>query len=138
MKRNRNALAGTIIGGALVMMSANAEAQSSTTLGSIRRVDLLQYDLSVPGYQTIQVYNEFQPGVVAPKHRHPGEELVYVLEGEMEYDLDGRQPVVLKKGEVLVIPMGTYHVVKNVGSGVAVELGTYIVPKGKPPVELAK
>ena len=72
------------------------------------------------------------PGCVAPKHSHPGEEIVYVIEGLLEYQLEGRPPVTLKAGEVLFIPAGTIHSAKNVGSGNAAELATYIVEKGKP------
>jgi quercetin dioxygenase-like cupin family protein len=70
--------------------------------------------------------------VNAVRHSHPGEELVYVIEGELEYRLDGRPPVVLKAGDVLLIPYGTPHAVANVGPGNAAELATYIVEKGKP------
>ena len=38
----------------------------------------------------------------------------------------------LKAGDVLFIPHGVAHAVKNVGSGKAAELATYIVEKGKP------
>ena len=76
---------------------------------------------------------EFAPGVAFPRHSHPGEELVYVVEGALEYALEGRPPVTLKAGDVLFIPHGTPHAVKNVGSGKAAELATYIVEKGKPP-----
>jgi quercetin dioxygenase-like cupin family protein len=46
--------------------------------------------------------------------------------------------VTLKAGEVLFIPNGTPHEVKNVGSGNAAELATYIAEKGKPLVVLGK
>ena len=62
---------------------------------------------------------EFGPGVTAVRHSHPGEELVYVTEGLLEYLLDGRPPVTVKAGEVLFIPHGTPHAVKNVGTGKA-------------------
>jgi quercetin dioxygenase-like cupin family protein len=52
--------------------------------------------------------------------------------------LDGRPPVTLKAGEVLFIPAGTIHEVRNVGSGNAAELATYVVEKGKPLLVLAK
>ena len=55
----------------------------------------------------------------------------------LEYALEGRPPVTLKAGDVLFIPHGTIHAVKNVGSGKAAELATYIVEKGKPPLVLA-
>ena len=61
-----------------------------------------------------------------------GEEIVYAIEDLLEYQVDGRPPVTLKAGEVLFIPAGAVHAVKNVGSGNAAELATYIVEKGKP------
>jgi quercetin dioxygenase-like cupin family protein len=81
---------------------------------------------------------DFAPGVVAPAHNHPGEEIVDAIEGLLEYRLKGKPPVTLKAGEVLFIPAGTIHEVKNVGSGNAAELATYVVEKGKPLVVLAK
>ncbi len=44
----------------------------------------------------------------------------------------------VKAGEVLFIPHGTRHEVKNVGSGNAAERVTYIVEKGKPLAVLGK
>lgn len=61
-----------------------------------------------------------------------------MIEGVLEYQLEGRPPVTLKAGEVLFIPAGTLHAVKNVGSGNGAELATYIVEKGKPLLTLAK
>jgi quercetin dioxygenase-like cupin family protein len=104
----------------------------------IKRTDLQRNDLSIPGREVIQVLVEFAPGVAFPKHSHPGEEIVYVVEGVLEYALDGRPPVTVKAGEVLFIPAGVPHAVKNVGSGNASELATYIVEKGKPLLVLAK
>ncbi len=92
----------------------------------------MQYDLSVPGREVVQALVGIPPGAAAPRHWHPGEELVYVVEGLLEYRLDGRPPVTLKGGEVLFIPYGAIHAVKNVGSGNAVELATYFAEKGKP------
>ena len=81
---------------------------------------------------------DFAPGVASPKHRHPGEEIIYVLEGSLEYQVEGKPPVTLKAGDVLFIPAGTIHSAKNVGTGNAAELATYIVEKGKPLVALVK
>jgi quercetin dioxygenase-like cupin family protein len=81
---------------------------------------------------------DFDPGVAFGKHKHPGEEIIYVLEGSLEYEVEGKPPITLKAGEVLFIPAGTIHAAKNVGSGNAAELGTYVVEKGKPLVELIK
>jgi quercetin dioxygenase-like cupin family protein len=80
----------------------------------------------------IQARVEIDPGVTSPRHTHPGEEIIYVLEGSLEYQVEGKPPVTLKAGDVLFIPAGTVHAAKNVGSGNAAELATYVVEKGKP------
>jgi quercetin dioxygenase-like cupin family protein len=126
------AVAVLIVGSGLVLHAAQAQ------LPGTKRTDLQQHDLSVPGREVVQARVDIAPGAVAPRHSHPGEEIVYVIEGLLEYQLDGKPPVTLKVGEVLFIPARTIHAVKNVGSGNAAELGTYIVEKGKPLVVLAK
>jgi quercetin dioxygenase-like cupin family protein len=81
---------------------------------------------------------ELGPGVSAAKHTHPGEEIIYVLEGSLEYEVEGKPPVTLKAGDVLFIPAGTVHSARNVGTANGAELATYIVETGKPlltPVE---
>jgi quercetin dioxygenase-like cupin family protein len=101
-------------------------------VAGISRTDLQQHDLSMPGRETIQTVVGFAPGAASPRHKHPGEEIIYVLEGALQYDLDGKPPVTLKAGDVLFIPYGTVHAAKNVGTGHASELATYVVEKGKP------
>ncbi len=114
-----------------------AQAQE-VSLGNIKRTNLMRNDLSTPGREVIQVLVEFAPGVSAARHSHPGEELVYVTEGAMEYQL-GYQPwVTVKAGEVLFIPSWTPHAAKNIGSVKAAELATYLVEKGKPLLVLSK
>ena len=104
----------------------------------ITRTDLQRHDHSVPGREVIQVRVDIDPGVVAPKHTHPGEEIIYVLEGTLEYEVEGQPPVTLKAGDVLFIPAATIHAAKNVGRGNAAELATYVVEKGKPLLTLVK
>jgi quercetin dioxygenase-like cupin family protein len=123
---------------ALVAASGSALQSAQAQVPGITRTDLQRHDLSVPGRQLIQVRIDFAPGVLAPNHSHPGEEIVYAIEGSMEYQMQGRPPVTLKPGEVLFIPAGTIHSVKNVGSGNAAELATYVVESGKPLVVLVK
>jgi quercetin dioxygenase-like cupin family protein len=104
----------------------------------IKRTDALRHDLGVPGREVIQVRVDFDPGVAFGKHSHPGAEVAYVLEGTLEYQLEGQPPVTLKAGEAVFVPAGTIHAAKNVGTGNAAELATYIVEKGKPLVVLAR
>jgi quercetin dioxygenase-like cupin family protein len=98
-----------------------------------RRIDLQRHDLSVPGREVIQTIVEIDPGVTSSRHTHPGEEIIYVLEGApLEYQVEGKPSVTLKPGDVLFIPAGTVHAAKNVGNWKGAELATYIVEKGKP------
>ena len=102
------------------------------------RIDLQRHDLSAPGREVVQVRVEFDPGYVAPRHTHHGEEIIYVLEGTLEYYIDGKPPAVVKPGDVLFVPAETIHSVKNIGSVKGAELATYVVEKGKPLIVLVK
>ena len=126
------AVAALIAAGGLALHVARAQQPGVT------RNDLQRHDLSILGREAIQTVVAIAPGVTAPRHSHPGEEIIYVLEGLLEYQLDGQPPVTLKAGDVLFIPAGVVHSAKNVGSGNGAELATYIVEKGKPLVVLAK
>jgi quercetin dioxygenase-like cupin family protein len=81
---------------------------------------------------------DLDPGDVSPKHRHPGEEVIYVLQGAIEYQVEGRPTRVCKAGDVLMIPARAVHRARNIGSAEAAELATYIVEKGKPVASPAK
>jgi quercetin dioxygenase-like cupin family protein len=111
-----------------------AQAQQPGT----KRTDLQRHDLSVPGREVIQVRVDFDPGYVAPRHTHFGEEIIYVLEGTLMYEVEGRPPTTYKAGDVLIVPAGAIHSVKNIGSGNGAELATYVVEKGKPLITLVK
>ena len=132
MKTTLILAAALIVGSALALHMARAQQPET------KRTDLQRHDLSIPGREAVQVRVDFPPGAVALRHNHPGEEIVYVIEGTLEYTLDGKPPVTLSTGQVLFIPAGAIHAARNVGAGNGAELATYIVEKGKPLVVLAK
>ena len=104
----------------------------------IKRTDLQRHDLGTTGREAIQVRVDFGPGAAFGKHTHPGKEIIYVLEGSLEYEIDGKPPVTLKAGDVFFVPAGTIHAARNVGTSNAAELATYVVEKGKPVLTLVK
>ncbi len=116
----------------LIVGSGLAPNVAQSQQVGVTRTDLQRHDLGAPGREVVQVRVDIAPGVLAPNHSHPGEEIVYVIEGLLEYQLEGKAPVTLKAGEVLFIPAGTIHSARNVGNVNAAELATYIVEKGKP------
>jgi len=97
----------------------------------LRRTDLQRHDLSAPGREVVQVRVDFDPGYAAPRHTHPGEEIIYVLEGTLEYEIGGKR-VTANRGDALFVPAGVVHSARNIGRGNAAELATYVVEKGKP------
>lgn len=138
MKMKKNFLASVITIVALVALMLPASLFVYAQQSGNQRTELQRHDLDIPGHEAVQVRIDFAPGAVAPNHKHPGEEIIYVLQGVLEYQVAGKPPVTLKAGDVLFIPTGTIHSAKNVGSGVAQELATYVVEKGKPLVTLTK
>ena len=122
------------------MISEAQQTMSGTSASQpgSKRTPLQQHDLSAPGRELVQVRVDFDPGYVSQKHTHPGEEIIYVIEGTIEYEVAGQPTKVYKQGEVLMGPAGAAHVAKNVGTTNAAELATYIVEKGKPLITLVK
>jgi quercetin dioxygenase-like cupin family protein len=133
MKTTRLIAAAALIGGTVLTLQL-AHAQ----LAGLQRTDLLKQDVSVAGREVVQTRVDFPPGVASPRHSHPGEEVAYVLEGTLEYRIEGRAPVTVNAGEAVYIPSGAVHSATNVGSGKASEVATYFVDKARPLVVIAQ
>lgn len=117
---------------AAILFTAGAASAATSTPAGVTRTDLQRHDLSIAGRETVQARIDIAPGAVAPWHRHPGEEVIYVIEGTLEYQLEGRPPVTVTAGQVLFVPAGVAHMARNRTTSNGAELATYIVEKGKP------
>jgi Cupin domain len=95
MRTNR-IISVVVLTAASVLALRGAQAQQAGT----KRTDLQRHDLSAPGREVVQVRVDFDPGYVASRHTHPGEEIIYVIEGSLEYEIDGKLAKV-KAGDVL-------------------------------------
>jgi quercetin dioxygenase-like cupin family protein len=124
-------LGASIAAGSMVLHTALAQQPTG-----IYRTELQREDLVVPGREVVQVRVELEPGVLFECHKHPGDEIIYVIEGTFEYQVEGRGTVRVGAGEVLFIPSGVLHSARNVGNGNAAELATYVVEIGKPLIRL--
>lgn len=123
---------------AVVLIAASiAMPASAQQLPSVRK-DLQRHDLSNPNHEVYQAEVSLKPGVLFPRHSHPGEEVIYVLKGTWVYELDGQPPITVKAGEVLFVPDGVVHSARNIGTETGVELATYILRKGEPLLTIAK
>src|SRR5260221_14070166 len=98
MKTVRNmALAALILGSRFALPMAQAQQPD------IKATDLQRHDLSAPGRQAVQVRLDLAPGVPFGNHTHPGEEVIYVLEAALEYQLERKPPATLTPADVLFI-----------------------------------
>jgi quercetin dioxygenase-like cupin family protein len=115
------------IPGALMLAGA-ALAQPT----ALQRTIVQTQDVSVPGREAVVARVEIAPAGVAGWHTHPGDEISYIMEGEVELLIAGKPSRVYKAGEGFVIPAGTVHSAKNSGSVPVKLVGVYVVEKGKP------
>jgi quercetin dioxygenase-like cupin family protein len=89
---------------ALLVSPASAQDQP------IKRTELMRYDLpGVPGKEVVVYVADLAPGAKAGRHHHPGEEIVYVLEGTIALEPDNSPPALLHKGEILRNPAHQVH-----------------------------
>ena len=97
-------------------------------VAGVRRTDLLRHDTAAAGREVVEVRVEVDPGHGVPRHTHPGDDVLYVVEA----------PVLLKAGQSVFIPAGTVHAARNPGTGAGAGIATYFVEKGKPLIMPAK
>jgi quercetin dioxygenase-like cupin family protein len=133
-RRGFSGFASCAICGLAGFIATDASAQGSPPPGSpsFRRKILSQTDGPVPGYVTILVEAEVDPGVTVPRHTHPGIESAYVVEGSLELPIEGQPTRTYKSGDSYQVPTGTPH-----GGGTPSDkrirfTATYVVEKDKP------
>jgi quercetin dioxygenase-like cupin family protein len=125
------ALAALAGGSAYERASAQAPAVTPVAPG-FKRTELMRHDLSTPGREEVTARADLAPGAASPKHTHPGEEVAYVLEGEVTVEIDGKPATTVKAGTTFFIPPNTPHTARNASKAPAAVVSTYIVEKGKP------
>src|SRR5690242_12158728 len=73
---------------------------------NVTRKVLMQQDLTIPGYMTALVSVEIPVGGREGKHMHPGTLLVYVQEGALTLDYEGKPTKTYKAGETFAVEPG--------------------------------
>ena len=64
---------------------------------------------AISGDKTMMTFFEFEPNAVIPSHKHPHEQITYIIEGEMEFaQLEGETKI-LKEGDGVVILSNQEH-----------------------------
>jgi quercetin dioxygenase-like cupin family protein len=81
----------------------------------------------VLGQEMLFSFVSFAPHAEAPRHTHAEEQAVIVLDGEIEFDLDGDVRT-LRQGDVVVIPPWVPHGARTLDSGCR-ELDVFCPPR---------
>jgi quercetin dioxygenase-like cupin family protein len=116
----------------LLTTAAFAQGTPMAPTPGVTRKILSQMDGPMPGYVTINVEAEIEPGVTIARHTHPGIESGYVLEGGLELPIDGQPTRQLKAGDGFQVPPETPHAGGKPGDKKTRVAITYVVEKGKP------
>ncbi len=85
----------------------------------------------VEGTEVVVTHLVVPPNTTLPKHWHPGEEFVYILEGTGILWQKDKEDVVLKKGDVYKIPLKQVHTAKTLDESVTI-LVFRVHEKGQP------
>lgn len=103
-------------------------AQDNLKAGKILQRTALK---GAPGWEAILVERDLPPGVESGKHTQSGNEIVYLQEGSITFEAQGKPPVTLKPGEAFTTTAGEVHNVKNASSSApAKALAFYVAKKG--------
>jgi quercetin dioxygenase-like cupin family protein len=110
------------------MLSAQDQGKGNLKGGTVLERTELK---AAPGWEAILVLRELAPGVESGKHTQAGNEIVYIEEGSVIFEAQGKPAVTLKAGEAFTTSAGEVHNVKNASSTApAKALAFYIAKKG--------
>jgi quercetin dioxygenase-like cupin family protein len=112
---------------ALLLVTPAAAQQPTVT----RKV-LLKEDSPTPGYEVDLVAVEIPPGAREGRHTHPGLAMIYVQEGAVTLDYEGKPTVTYKAGDSFSVEPGKIHEGRNDGKAMVKVIGTFVVKKGVP------
>ncbi len=91
-----------------------------------------------PGWEAILVDRTLPPGAASGEHTQSGNEIVYIAEGSVIFEAQGKPAVTLKPGESFTTVSGQVHNVKNASSSApAKALAFYVAKKGTPLEDLS-
>ena len=99
---------------------------------TVQRKVLLTQDLPIPGYQAVMATVDIPVGGREGRHVHPGAVFVFVQEGSIPVDHEGRASTTYKAGDSIYIEAGKIHEGINAGTVPVKLIATFVVEKGKP------
>jgi len=99
---------------------------------TVTRKILLKQDSPIPGYEEDLVAVEIPPGGREGRHTHPGSLLIYVQEGTLTFDYEGKPTATYNPGDSLYVEPDKIHEGINKGNKTVKVLAIFLVKKGLP------
>jgi len=112
----------------LGVLLATPAAQQPT----VTRKILLKQDSAIPGYEEDLVAVEIPVGGREGRHTHPGSVLIYVQEGTLTFDYEGKPTATYNPGDAFYVEPDKIHEGINNGKTTVKVLATFILKKGLP------
>jgi quercetin dioxygenase-like cupin family protein len=123
---------GVAVSGSGDRTMASSEQSRDDLAGKLARRLVQHAPSSIPGREIVQVETLIPAGLESGWHVHPGEEVGYIVAGQVEMMVEGRANVVLHAGDGFLIPPRTPHNARDLGPETGRMLSTYIVETGQP------
>ena len=98
----------------------------------LERTEVQRAPSSIPGREIVQVLTRIPAGVESGWHTHPGEEVGYIVAGNVRMEIKDRPTLHLEAGHGFLIPPGTPHNATDLGPGTGMMLSTYLVDPDQP------
>ena len=105
---------------------------SDALAGRLKRTEIQRATSSIPGRDVVQVLTEIPVGVESGWHTHPGEEVGYILAGNVSMKIRDHATLTLHTGDGFLIPPGVPHNALDLGPDTGKMLSTYIVDPDQP------
>jgi quercetin dioxygenase-like cupin family protein len=99
---------------------------------SVTRKVVLKHDSPIAGYEEDLVAVEIPPGGREGRHTHAGSLMVYVQEGILTLDYEGKPTATYKPGDSFYVEPGKIHEGRNLGKIPVKALATFFIKKGLP------
>lgn len=132
----RTAMASVFSSFALILIIGLAQPQQAAAQQlppGITATRLLKSDVSGdPNKDSFISIVEFAPGATTFRHFHDGDEFATVIEGEVQINVEGQQPRIVKAGEAYHNNAHVPHETKNISTSPAKVVSTFLIDKGKP------
>jgi len=117
---------------AVLALAAGISAVHAQQGPAPTRTVLQKHDLEARGEEGVMVLVDIPAGAREGRHTHPAEVFVYVMEGALTLDKEGKPSATYKAGETFFVERGIVHEGKNDGSTPVKAVAVFVTDKGKP------